>query len=104
MISRHWKGIVKREFADRYVDHLERETFPELASLAGFIRATVLRRELAAGTEFQVVTLWDSLSSIEAFAGVDVDAAVGPPEVRAMMVNYERSVAHYEIVNVFSAE
>jgi hypothetical protein len=24
--------------------------------------------------------------------------------VRAMMVNYERSVAHYEIVNVFSAE
>jgi hypothetical protein len=104
MISRHWKGIVKREFADRYVDHLERETFPELASLAGFIRATVLRRELAAGTEFQVVTLWDSLKSIEAFAGVDVDAAVVPPEVRAMMVNYERSVAHYEIVNVFSAE
>ena len=104
MISRHWKGIVKREFADRYVDHLERETFPELASLAGFIRATVLRRELAAGTEFQVVTLWDSLSSIEAFAGVDVDAAVVPSEVQAMMVNYERSVAHYEIVNVFSAE
>ena len=104
MISRHWKGIVKREFADRYVDHLERETFPELASLAGFIRATVLRRELAAGTEFQVVTLWDSLHSIEAFAGVAVDAAVVPSEVRAMMVNYERSVAHYEIVNVFSAE
>ena len=104
MISRHWKGIVKREFADRYVDHLERETFPELASLPGFIRATVLRRELAAGTEFQVVTLWDSLSSIEAFAGVDVDAAVVPPEVQAMMINYDRSVAHYEIVNAFSAE
>ena len=104
MISRHWKGIVKREFADRYVDHLERETFPELASLPGFIRVTVLRRELAAGTEFQVVTLWDSLSSIEAFAGVDVDAAVVPPEVQAMMINYDRSVAHYEIVNVFSAE
>ena len=104
MISRHWKGIAKREFADRYVDHLKRETFPELASLAGFIRATVLRRELAAGTEFQVVTLWESLHSIEAFAGVDVDAAVVPPEVRAMMVNYERSVAHYEIINVFSAE
>ena len=104
MISRHWKGIVKREFAARYVEHLKRETFPELASLAGFIRATVLRRELAAGTEFQVVTLWDSLHSIEAFAGVDVDAAVVPSEVQAMMVNYERSVAHYEIVNVFSAE
>jgi hypothetical protein len=104
MISRHWKGIAKRAFADRYVDHLRRETFPELASLPGFIRATVLRRELAAGTEFQVVTLWDSLSSIEGFAGVDVDAAVVPPEVQAMMVNYDRSVAHYEIVNVFPTE
>ena len=104
MISRHWKGIVKREFADRYVDHFERETFPELASLPGFIRATVLRRELAAGTEFQIVTLWDSLSSIEAFAGVDVDAAVVPIAVQAMMANYDRSVAHYEIVDVFPAE
>jgi hypothetical protein len=66
--------------------------------------AEPLRRELAAGTEFQVVTLWDSLSSIEAFAGVDVDAAVVPPEVQAMMVNYDRSVAHYEIINVFSTE
>ena len=103
MISRHWKGIARREFADRYVNHLEHETFPELASLPGFIRATVLRRELAAGTEFQVVTLWDSWTSIEAFAGVDVDAAVVPIEVQAMMVNYDRSVAHYEIVNVFSA-
>jgi len=103
MISRHWKGIAKRELADRYVGHLERETFPQLASLPGFIRATVLRRELAAGTEFQVVTLWDSLGSIEAFAGIDVDAAVVPPEVQAMMVNYDRSVAHYEIVHVFPA-
>ncbi|HYT98257.1 MAG TPA: antibiotic biosynthesis monooxygenase [Casimicrobiaceae bacterium] len=104
MISRHWTGIARREFADRYVNHLEHETFPELASLPGFIRATVLRRELAAGTEFQVVTLWDSLSSIEAFAGVDVDAAVVPLEVQAMMVNYDRSVAHYEIADVFPAE
>jgi heme-degrading monooxygenase HmoA len=101
VISRHWKGIAKREFADRYVDHLRRETFAELALLPGFIRATVLRRELAAGTEFQVVTLWDSLSSIEAFAGVDVEAAVVPPDVQAMMVQYDHTVAHYEIVSIF---
>ena len=104
MISRHWKGIAKREFADRYVGHLTNKTFPQLASLPGFVRATVLRRELATGTEFQVVTLWDSLSSIEAFAGVNVDAAVVPSEVQAMMVDYDRGVAHYEVVHVFSAD
>jgi heme-degrading monooxygenase HmoA len=104
MISRHWRGIAKREFADRYVGHLKNETLPQLASLPGFVRATVLRRELAAGTEFQVVTLWDSLSSIEAFTGVNVDAAVVPSEVQAMMIDYDRSVAHYEVVHVFTAK
>jgi len=103
MISRHWKGTAKREFADRYIDHLTRETFAELALLPGFIRATVLRRELAAGTEFQVVTLWDSLSSIEAFAGIEVEAAVVPSDVQAMMVHYDRTVAHYEVVGAFPA-
>ena|SRR5437660_10466198 len=103
MISRHWKGIARREFADRYVSHLKNETFPQLALLPGFIRATVLRRELGAGTEYQVVTLWDSLRSIEAFTGVDIDAAIVPSEVQAMMIDYDRSVAHYEVVDVFAA-
>ena len=104
MISRHWKGIAKPEFVDRYVSHLKDETFPQLASLPGFIRATILRRELGAGTEFQIVTLWDSLGSIEAFAGVDVEAAVVPSSVQAMMIDYDRSVVHYEIAHTFTPE
>jgi hypothetical protein len=104
MISRHWKGIAKPGFADSYVSHLNDETFPQLASLPGFIRATVLRRKVTGGTEFQIVTLWDSLSSIEAFAGVNIEAAVVPAAVQAMMVDYDRSVVHYEIACTFNAE
>jgi heme-degrading monooxygenase HmoA len=104
MISRHWKGIARPESADDYVTHLRDETFPQLASLSGFIRATVLRRETAAGTEFQIVTVWDSLRSIESFAGVDVEAAVVPAAVQAMMVDYDRRVVHYEMVHTFAAE
>ena len=104
MISRHWKGLAKREFADHYVNHLKGETFAQLASIPGFIRATILRRELGAGTEFQIVTLWDSIGSIEAFAGVDVEAAVVPSTVQAMMIDYDRSVMHYEIAHTFAPE
>ena len=103
MISRHWNGLCKRDSADRYVEHLERETVPQLAALPGFIRASILRRELAAGTDFQVVTLWESLAAIEAFAGQDVDAAVVPASVQAMMLRYDRKVAHYEVVRTFPA-
>jgi heme-degrading monooxygenase HmoA len=101
MISRHWKGIAKREFADRYVDHLKIATFPQLASLPGFIRASVLRRELSEGIEFQIVTLWESLKLIEAFAGRDCESAVVPPKVQAMMVRFDDRVAHYEVAHTF---
>jgi len=33
MVSRHWKGIAKREDPDRHVAHLTLETFPKLALL-----------------------------------------------------------------------
>ena len=81
MISRHWKGIARREFADGYVDHLRCETFPQLAVLPGFIRASILRREVPDGIEFQVVTLWDSLSAIEVFAGLGAQQIVRVPEL-----------------------
>jgi len=101
MISRHWKGIAKREFADRYVDHLKADTLPQLAALAGFIRAAILRRETPEGTEFQVVTLWESLNAIEAFAGREREVAVVPAVVQAMMIRYDDHVAHYEVLHTF---
>jgi heme-degrading monooxygenase HmoA len=104
MISRHWKGLCKREDADRYVEHLKRETFPQLATLPGFVRATILRRELADGTEFQVITVWQSLAAIEAFTGRSVALAVVPAAVQAMMVSYDQSVAHYEVAHTFPAQ
>lgn len=96
--------MCKREDADRYAEHLERETFPHLATLPGFVRATVLRRELANDVEFQIITVWQSLAAIEAFAGRSVDVAVVPSAVRAMMLGYDQSVAHYEIVYTFPAD
>jgi heme-degrading monooxygenase HmoA len=104
MISRHWKGIAKREEADNYVAHLKRDTFPKLASLPGFVRASILRRAVANGIEFQVVSVWDSLRAIEAFAGVDAEAAVVPAVAQAMMVEFDRRAAHYEVAHTFEAK
>jgi len=98
MISRHWTGIARRDRADAYVEHLETDTLPKLGALPGFVRATILRRERSEGTEFRVVTLWDSTRVIQAFAGSDVEAAVVPANVQAMMIDYDRRAVHYEVV------
>ena len=99
MIARHWRGLVKRERADAYVEHLQSQTLPELVQLAGFQDAKVLRRELPQGVEFLVVTFWESLDAIRAFAGNDVESAVVPPKARDMMIEYDRKARHYEVVD-----
>jgi heme-degrading monooxygenase HmoA len=73
-----------------------------LAKIDGFISASVLRRFTAEGTEFLVVTTWQSIEAIRQFAGESAQTAVVPPEVQAMMVEYDREVAHYEIVEEHS--
>jgi heme-degrading monooxygenase HmoA len=99
MIARHWRGLLKRERADAYVEHLQSETLPQLVQLAGFLDAKVLRRDLPQGVEFLVVTIWASLDAIRAFAGADAENAVVPPKARDMMIEYDAKARHYDVVD-----
>ena len=98
MISRQWRGLARPERAQDYVRHLRTETFPQLRRIAGFVDASILTRELAAGVEFLVVTRWESLGAIRDFAGLDAETAVVPEEVQRMMLEYDRRVRHYQVV------
>jgi antibiotic biosynthesis monooxygenase len=99
VISRHWTGVAKPGRAHEYVDHLKAETFPAIAAIPGFRRASILSRSIEDGTEFQIVTLWDSIAAIRAFAGPTVDLAVVPPVVQALMVRYDDRVKHYDVTH-----
>lgn len=98
MISRQWRGVAQPNQAQNYVKHLRTETFPALREVPGFISASILSRRLGAGIEFLVVTKWDSLDAIARFAGADLEAAVVPAEVAEMMIEYDRRVRHFEVV------
>ena len=99
MIARHWRGVAKAECAADYTEHLHAETFPAIRKLPGFVNASILRRSTAEGVEFLVVTHWTSLESIRAFAGGDIEAAVVPQIVQGMMLDYDRVVRHFEVVD-----
>jgi heme-degrading monooxygenase HmoA len=99
MIARHWRGLARRECADAYVEHLQSETFPQLVQLPGFHDASILRRDVPAGVEFLIVTVWKSLDAIRSFAGSEVESAVVPEKVQAMMIEYDARARHYELVD-----
>ena len=100
MISRNWRALARRGEAGNYIKHLLHETFPKLSDIPGFRRASILKRELDAGTEFLIVTEWESIEAIKAFAGADPEVAVVPAVVQAMMLEYDPRVRHYEVAQV----
>jgi heme-degrading monooxygenase HmoA len=97
MISRHWRGLFKPEYADDYVEHLRTQTFPAIQKLTGFVGASILRREAEGGIEFLVITKWASLDSIREFAGPKVETAVVPKLVQEMLIEYDPVARHYEV-------
>ena len=98
MISRHWRALAHANRARDYVTHLRTETFPALERITGFVDASILSRAFGGGVEFLIVTRWDSIDAIARFAGSDPEAAVVPPEVAAVMIEYDRRVRHFEVV------
>ena len=99
MISRQWRGLAHPSRAQDYIRHLRTETFPALRNIPGFIDASILSRPFGAGVEFLIVTRWDSIDAIANFSGVDPEAAVVPAEAADMMIEYDRRVRHFEIVD-----
>ena len=99
MIARRWRGWADGAAnADAYERHFERAVRPQLEATEGFVDATVERVDHDRGrTEIVVVTRWDSLDAIRAFAGDEIDAAVVEPEARAVLDEFDERVRHIEL-------
>jgi heme-degrading monooxygenase HmoA len=91
MIARLWRGVAKD--AEAYLRHLDGNVVPELEKIAGYRGYRVLRRE----QEILVMTLWESMAAVRAFAGADPDKAVVEPEARAVLAEFDDFVRHYEV-------
>jgi mannose-6-phosphate isomerase-like protein (cupin superfamily) len=99
VIARRWRAWTDEQAnADAYAAHFERAVRPALEATDGFVDARLERFDGEGGrTEIVVVTRWDSLDAVRAFAGDDVDAAVVEPEARAVLAGFDERVRHIEL-------
>lgn len=99
MITRRWRGwTTDPGNADAYVRHFEGSVRPQLDALDGFLGASLERVPADDGrTEIVVVTRWDSMEAIRAFAGDDIDAAQVEPEARAVLEDFDERVTHGDV-------
>jgi hypothetical protein len=98
VIARIWRGAVRSEDADRYVDYLHETGMPEYRATAGNRGAWILRRDRGDTTEFVTLSFWDSMAAVEGFAGPEPERAVFYPEDDLFLVERDLHVTHYELL------
>ena len=98
MIIREWRGRAAESSPEAYPTHFRSNVIPELRELPGFLGAHLCRRNLGQKIEFLVLTKWQSMDAIRAFAGDDAGKAIVEPGGVAALVDFDDRVQHYEAI------
>ena len=99
MIARTWHGVVPAAKAGAYFEYLSRTGLPDYRATPGNQGVTVLRRVEGDKAHFLLVSYWESMDAVRAFAGDDVEAARYYPEDTAFLLELEPNVFHYEVLS-----
>jgi heme-degrading monooxygenase HmoA len=97
VIARTWRGWTSAEDADRYAAYVDETGVSGLAATEGNRGVYMLRRIEGDRAEFIVLSLWESLEAIKAFAGDDIEKAVFYPQDEEFLVEREWTCLHYEV-------
>jgi len=102
MIARTWRGATRASDADAYSRYMEETGLRDFAATPGNLGALLLRRATSEadgpGTEFLVISLWESRDAVERFAGPEIERAVFYPEDERFLVRRDLTVDHLDVV------
>src|SRR5260221_14374205 len=86
MIARIWTGATRDENADAYEEYMREVAVPGYTNVPGHRTLLMLRRPRGDGsTEFTMLTCWDDMDSITAFAGPDPELAGFYPRAKPLL-------------------
>ena len=103
MIARVWRGITLKEKADDYLAYLQETGLRDYAKTPGNKGVTVLRRNQGEHCEIMLISLWDSMDAVRAFAGENPERSVYYPEDDQFLLQMEPLVRHYDVSEQIAA-
>lgn len=98
MIARTWHGVTPASKGDAYYDYLLESGVAEYRRTEGNRGVYILRRIEGDKAHFLLVTFWESMEAIRAFAGPDVEKARYFRRDREFLLEFEPAVTHYEVL------
>lgn len=101
MICRVWRGWTARDNADAYERIVRGQVIPgiEARRIPGFRSIDLVRRERDHDVEFMTLMWFDTLDAVKAFMGEDYEAAHVPAEAQAVLADFDKRSAHYEVLD-----
>jgi heme-degrading monooxygenase HmoA len=100
MIARIWHGVTPGSKGNAYVEYLRESGIKAYESTDGCRGVFVLRRDLEGKSDFVLISLWDSYTAIERFAGPEYERAVYYPHDKEFLIEFEPNVSHYDVVQM----
>ena len=104
MIARIWRGITLKDKADDYLAYLHETGLRDYAKTHGNRGVTILRRNQGEHCEIMLISLWESMDAVRAFAGENPDRSVYYPEDEHFLLQMEPLVRHYDVAEQIAAE
>jgi heme-degrading monooxygenase HmoA len=99
MIMRTWRGAVRPEDAEEYLQHQGDTGVREYRETAGNLGVLVLRRPRGDLIEVTTVSLWTSMDAVKAFAGDDPERAKFYPGDEELLAEKDPHADHYDVVS-----
>ncbi|HWA01480.1 MAG TPA: antibiotic biosynthesis monooxygenase [Caulobacterales bacterium] len=96
MIARVWRGEVPKAKSAQYLHLMRTVALPDYRAVAGNRGAWCLVRDVGEATQFEMLTLWDDVGAIKAFAGEDYERAKYYEFDADYLLRMDPTVMHYE--------
>jgi hypothetical protein len=103
VIARIWRGAVRLRDGDAYAQYMGSTGMAGYKSTPGHVLALMLRHDLEDTCEFLMISLWESMDAIRAFAGDEPGQAVFYPEDDRFLIERDLAVRHYVVDSVTDA-
>ncbi len=100
MIARIWRGATAADRAPDYLDYLRGTGLADYQATPGNHGVQVLLRTQGDRTDFTLISYWESLDAVKAFAGDQPEVARFYPEDDDFLIDRELTVEHHEVADV----
>jgi hypothetical protein len=99
-VCRLWHGWTRPEDADAYEAYLAGELYPRIERELGgrgYLGFDVVRRPADTEVEFVTMTWFDSLASVQAFAGASYETPVLTETALHLLSRHDEHARHFEL-------